>query len=100
MLRKAALATFLLGFALYIFLPTPDQLVIFPSVSIALSFALHISIVYSLLFVSLIYYGSGIVALGCALLIGGKPIYNNLLQRYRKKKPQQLTGRLGSKKVR
>ena len=98
MLRKAALATFLLAYAIYIFLPTPDQLFVFPGGSIALSFVFHISIVYALLLVSLLYYGSGSVALTCALLIGGKPIYHNLLQRYRKRRAQPLLKQLGSKK--
>lgn len=98
MLRKAALATFLLAYAIYIFLPTPDQLLIFPGGGVALSFVFHISIVYALLLVSLFYYGSGAVALSCALLIGGKPIYRHLLRRYRKRRAQPLLKQLGSKK--
>lgn len=75
MLRKVAVSTFLLAFALYIFLPTPDELVIYPVVSLFLTYAFHMPIVYAVLIVTLLYYGSGVVALAGALMIGGKPIY-------------------------
>jgi len=96
MLRKVALSTFLVALALYIFLPTPDQLVIFPAGSLFLSYAFHISIVYAVLLVSLFYYGAGTVALIGALLIGGRPIYCSFRERFRKRKMQPVLKRLGS----
>ena len=98
MLRKAALATFLLAYSLYIFLPTPDQLLIFHGGSLALSFVFHISIVNALVIISALYYGSGSVALTCALLVGGKPVYHNLGRRYRKWRARPLLKQLESKK--
>jgi len=94
MIRKVAFSTFLLGFSIYIFLPTPDELFIYPAVGLFLSYTFHMSIVYALLLVTLFYYGAGVVSLLGALLIGGKPIYNNLKERYRKRKGQPLLTRL------
>jgi len=97
MLRKLAVPTFLLAFAVYIFLPTPDQLFIFPAGGLFLAYALHISIVNAVLMVTLFYYGSGAVSLLFALIIGGKPIYQNLLLLMtRKRKVQPLLKRVSS----
>jgi hypothetical protein len=96
MLRKVALSTFLLGFSLYIFLPTPDELVIYPAVGLFLTYTFHISFVYAALLITLFYYGSGVVALLSALLIGGKPIYNSLKEKWTKRKTQTLLKRSGS----
>ena len=85
-LKKTAFSTILLAFALYIFLPTPDQIFIFPAVSILLTFSLHIPLVYALMITSLLYYGAGVASLAGALLIGGKPIYCQLKQRMLQKK--------------
>ena len=97
MLRKVALSTFLLGFSLYIFLPTPDELVIYPAVGLFLMYTLHISFVYAALLITLSYYGSGVVALLGALLIGGKTIYNSLKEKYIKRKNLPPLKRLGSR---
>jgi len=96
MLRKVVLSTFLLGFSLYIFLPTPDQLVIFPAVGLFLTYTFHISLLYALVLVSLLYYGAGAVSLAAALLIGGKPIYFMFKEKYRIRKVQPHLTRLGS----
>ena len=85
MLRKFALSTFLLGFSLYIFLPTPDELVIYGAVGLFLTYTFYVSFVYAVLFITLFYYGSGVVALLGALLIGGKLVYNNLKEKYTRK---------------
>jgi hypothetical protein len=90
MIRKVALSTLLLAFAIYIFLPTPDELFIYPAVGLFLTYTFHISLVYAVLMITLFYYGSGVVALLAALTIGGKPIYNNLKQIYRKSRVQPL----------
>jgi len=98
MIRKVALSTFLLGFSIYVFLPTPDELFIYPVVGLFLSYTFHISIVYALLLVTLFYYGAGAAALVSALAIGGKPIYNNLKERYRKRRGQPLLKRVDHKR--
>ena len=94
---KVTLSTLLLGFSLYIFLPTPDELFIYPAVGLFLTYTFHISFVYSALLIKLFYYGSGVVALLGALLIGGKPIYNGFKEKCTKRKTQTLLKRLGSR---
>ena len=94
-LRKLAVSTFLLATSLYILLPTPDELFIYPAGSFFFSFALHISLLYALLLTMIIYRGVGAACLLGALLIGGKPIYYNLKERYRKRRIQPLSKRLG-----
>jgi hypothetical protein len=96
-LKKTAFSTFLLAFALYIFLPTPDQLFIFPTVSLFLMWSLHVPFVYGLMITSLLYYGSGAVAMLGALLIGGKPVYLNLKEKYRARKFQPMLKKLEHK---
>ena len=83
--RKVAFSTFLLGASLYILLPTPDELFIYPVVGFFLSYVFHIPFLYGVLLTMIIYRGVGVVGLLGALLIGGKPIYNSLKERYRKK---------------
>ena len=94
-LRKTAFSTILLAFSLYIFLPTPDQIFIFPAVGLFLTYSLHISLVYALMLTSLFYYGSGVVSLIGALLIGDKPIYYSLKEKYRKRRIQPPFKRSG-----
>jgi hypothetical protein len=94
-LRKVAFSTFLLGVSLYILLPTPDELVIYPVGSFFFSYALHIPVFYALLLTMIIYRGVGAGCLLGALLIGGKPIYYNLKEKYRKRRIQPLSKRLG-----
>lgn len=95
MLRKTALSTFLLAFAIYIFLPTPDELFIYPTVGLFLVYALHISVLYSVMLISAVYYGSGVVAFFGALVIGGKPVYRSLKERFRKRRIQPLSEPVG-----
>jgi hypothetical protein len=96
MLRKVALSTFLLGFSLYIFLPTPDELFIYPAVGLFLTYTFHISFLYAVVLVTLFYYGAGAVSMAAALLIGGKPIYFMLKEKYEKRKTQPLLTRFKS----
>ena len=94
MLRKVALSTFLLGFSLYIFLPTPDELLIYPAVGLFLTYTFHLSFLLAVALITLVYYGAGVASLAAALLIGGKPIYCMLKQKYRQKMQPALK-RLG-----
>jgi hypothetical protein len=84
-LRKTAYSTFLLAFALYIFLPTPDELVIYPVVGLFLTCTFHVSIVCAVLLITLFYYGAGVASLLGALIIGGKPIYISLKERCKRR---------------
>jgi hypothetical protein len=94
-LKRTACSTFLLAFSIYIFLPTPDQLLIFPAVGLLLSYTFHISFVFAVLLTALCYYAVGAASLIGALLIGGKPIYQKLKERYRKRKAIPLLDRTG-----
>ena len=84
-LRKVAFSTFLLASSLYILLPTPDELVIYPVLGLTLSLGLHMPLVYGVLFAMIIYRGLGVTCLLNALIIGGKPIYYKLKERLAKK---------------
>ncbi len=84
MIRKVAFSTFLLGLSLYILLPTPDELVIYPAVGFFFSYAFHTPFVYGVLLTMIIYRTVGVASLLGALLIGGKPIYNNLKGSFKK----------------
>lgn len=100
MLRKAAVSTFLLAFALYIFLPTPDELVIYPVGGLFLAYVFHLSLVDAFLMITLLYYGSGVLTLAGALLIGGKPMYRLIKEKYLKSRFQHFLKRTeNSKKV-
>ncbi len=96
MLRKVALSTVLLGFSLYILLPTPDELIIYPTVGFFLSFTMHMPFLYGVLLTMVIYRVVGVASLLGSLFIGGKPIYCLLKEKYRKRKILPLLTRLGS----
>jgi hypothetical protein len=85
-LRKVASSTFLFSTGLYILLPTPDELVIYPTFSLFFFYAFHMPIIYGVLLSMVIYRGVGVVCLLSALLIGGKPIYFKLKERITKKR--------------
>jgi hypothetical protein len=84
-IRKVAFPTFLLGTSLYILLPTPDELFIYPVLSLFFSYVFQMPLVYALLLSMIIYRGVGVGCLFGALLIGGKPIYYKLKEKFRKK---------------
>ena len=88
MLRKVAFSTFLLAYSIYIFLPTPDEVIIYPVAGLFLMYTFNVSIVYAVLLITFFYYGSGLMALFGALLIGGKPIFSAFKERYRKRRIQ------------
>ncbi len=85
MLRKAALSAFILSASLYILLPTGDEIVIHPAFGLLLSTVFGLPLVYGILLSMVIYRIVGAALLIVALLIGGKPIYVKLKDRFRKK---------------
>jgi hypothetical protein len=85
-LRKVAFSTFLLGLSLYILLPTADEVFIHPVVGVFLSYAFNLPFAIGVLLSIIIYRVIGSVCLLSALLLGGKPIYYNLEERFKKKK--------------
>jgi hypothetical protein len=88
-LRRVAFSTFLLGFGLYIWLPTADEIFIHPVFGLFLSYFLNIPLAYGVLLSIIIYRGIGSACLLGALALGGKPIYHSLRDRIRKKKNPQ-----------
>jgi hypothetical protein len=84
-LRKVAFSAFLLAVGLYILLPTADEIVIHPVFGLFLSIVLHLPLVYGVLLSIVIYRSIGLACLLVALLVGGKPIYSKLKERFRKK---------------
>ena len=84
-LRKVAFSAFLLAVSLYILLPTADGFVIHPVFGLFLSIVLNVPLVYGVFLSIVIYRSIGFVCLVIALLIGGKPIYIKLKERFRKK---------------
>jgi hypothetical protein len=81
-LRKAVFSTFLFSTSIYILLPTPDELLIYPSLALFFSFAFHLPFVYDLLLAMVMYRSLGSFCLLGALVIGGKPIYNKLKEKF------------------
>ena len=84
-LRRVALSSFLLASSLYILLPTPDELFIYPVFGFFLAYVLHIPFVYGVLLSIIIYRSIGAAGLLGALIIGGKTIYYTLKEKWRKK---------------
>ena len=84
MIRKVGFSAFLLGAGLYILLPTPDELVIYPVVGLFFSYIFHMPILYSVLLTMVIYRALGVFTLLGALIVGGKPAYRLLKSRFRK----------------
>jgi hypothetical protein len=84
MLKKVAVSAFLLALSLYILLPTADEIVIHPVFGLFLSIVLKMPLAYGVLLSIIIYRGNRLCMLA-ALLIGGKPIYFKLKEKFKKK---------------
>jgi hypothetical protein len=77
-LRKAAFSTFMLASALYILLPTADEIFIHPALGLFFSYVFHIPLSLGIVLSILLYRAAGFGCLITALVIGGKPIYGKL----------------------
>lgn len=85
-LRKVASSALLLSTSLYILLPTPDELVIYPVLGLFLSITFHTPIVYGVLLSMIIYRAVGGACLFGAFVIGGKTIYHKFKEKIGKKR--------------
>jgi len=85
--KQISLAIVLLSVALYILLPTLDEVLIHPVFGLFLSQVLDLPIVHGTLLSVIIYRSIGVVCLLSALLVGGKPIYQKLKARFKKTQP-------------
>ena len=81
-LRRVAFSIFLLGVGLYIWFPTPDEIVIYPVLGFVLSFLLHVPLIYGVLLSMFIYRGIGSGFLAGALMVGGKQAYRKMKERF------------------
>jgi hypothetical protein len=84
-LRRVAVSTFFLGLGVYIWLPTADEIAIHPTFGWFLAYVLNIPLVYGVLLSMLIYRGVGTASLLGALILGGKPVYTKLKERFSRK---------------
>ena len=85
--NRVSLAIILLSVALYILLPTLDEVFIHPVFGLFLSQVFDLPIIHGALLSVIIYRSVGVVCLLSALLVGGKPIYQKLKARFKKTKP-------------
>lgn len=85
-LRRIAISIALLGLGVYILLPTPDEIIIHPAFGFLLSYALNTNIAYGVLLSVIIYRGIGCLCILCAILLGGKSAFKQLIERLKKKK--------------
>ena len=82
--NRVSLAVVLLSIALYILLPTLDEVFIHPVFGLFLSQVFDLPIIHGTLLSVIIYRSIGGVCLLSALLVGGKPIYQKLKARFKK----------------
>lgn len=75
---KAAFSTVFLSIALYIFIPTVDEILIHSVFGLFLWTIFTVSLAHGLLMSLLAHRGLGIALLFIALFVGGKPIYSKL----------------------
>ena len=82
MLKKVAFPAFLLSASLYILIPTPDELVWYPLGGFFFAYVFHIPFILGVFLTMIIYRGAGVACLIGALMVGGKPIYRRLKQKF------------------
>ncbi len=83
-IRKVAFPTFMLGVSLYILLSTADEILIHPVLGLFFSYAFHIPFAVGVMLSVILYRGIGVTCLVSAIATGGKTIYNNLKERFKK----------------
>jgi hypothetical protein len=67
--------------SVYILLPTPDELVIYPVLNLFFAYAFHLPIVYGVLLLMILYRGLGSLCMLGALVIGDRQIYHKLKEK-------------------
>jgi hypothetical protein len=76
-LRRIVISAFLLGLGVYILLPTPDEIIIHPTLGLLLSYVLNINIAFGVLLSVIIYRGIGSICILCAILLSGNLLINS-----------------------
>jgi hypothetical protein len=82
--KQVSLAIVLLSVALYILLPTWDELFIHPVFGLYLSQVFDLPVIHGTFLSVIIYRSIGVLCLLTALLIGGKSLYQKLKARFKK----------------
>jgi len=80
--KRLILAIVLLSLALYILVPSLDEVLIHPIFGLYLSQILEIPITHGVVLSVMIYRSVGVICLSAALLIGGAPILQKLKARF------------------
>lgn len=83
-IKRVSLAIILLSAALYILLPTLDEVLIHPVFGLFLSQVFDIPLIHGTFLSVIIYRSIGVACLIAALLIGRKPIYQKLKAKIKK----------------
>jgi hypothetical protein len=84
--KKIVFPAFMLGAALYILLPTADELLIHPTLGLFLSYGLNIPYLEGVLISVILYRTLGCACMAAALITGGRPAYFKLKESLTKKK--------------
>lgn len=84
-LRRVAVSAFLLGVGVYVWLPTPDEIVIYPALSIFFSLVFNLNLAYAVLLSVILYRGIGSVCLLGAIILGGKQTYLKIKERLKRR---------------
>jgi len=83
-IKRVSLAIILLSVALYILLPTLDEVFIHPVFGLFLSQLFDVPLIHETFLSVILYRSIGVVCLLAALFIGGKPIYQKLKAKVKK----------------
>lgn len=87
--KRVIVASVLLGVSLYILLPSPEEVIIHPALGILLSQIFGFPYLSGILLSVIIYRVIGVGCLLCALLLGGRPIYQKLKTRLKRTESEE-----------
>jgi len=79
--KRVSVALVLLGLSLYILVPSPDEIIIHPSLGLLLSQIFGLPFASGILLSAILYRVVGVGCLLSALLLGGRPIFQKLKAR-------------------
>ena len=84
--KNVAFAFFLLCIGLYILIPTLDEFLIHPVFGFFLFRIFDLPYIYGIAASIIMYRVAGVICLVVAIVIGGKPVYEKLKAKFRKKR--------------
>ncbi|MEX0920694.1 MAG: hypothetical protein WDZ62_00310 [Candidatus Pacearchaeota archaeon] len=83
--KKSLFSIFLLGLAIYLLFPTPDEIFFYPTLGFIISELFSTSQLKGQIISAIIYRTIGIISLILAILIGGKSIYKKFEKKIKSK---------------